>query len=114
VEDDSGAVTIDSMKTPLLIMEDETAFPELLAGHLAREGFDRSEITETLGEAAEAFQRNPPDLVLFDVMLPDGDGRELCRDIRNGSDVPIILLSASGEEVDSRFRPSATQSEEHP
>jgi two-component system response regulator RegX3 len=87
------------MKTRVLVVEDEAAISEPLAGHLTREGFD-PEIAATLAAATEAFQRNPPDLVLLDVMLPDGDGRDLCRDIRKGSDVPIIMLTARGEEVD--------------
>src|SRR6266511_1118338 len=50
--------------------------------------------------AEAAFAALEPDLVLLDVMLPDGDGRDLCRDLRARSDVPIIMLTARGEEVD--------------
>ena len=46
------------------------------------------------------MSRTDPDVVLLDVMLPDGDGRDLCREIRKTSDVPIILLTARGEEID--------------
>ena len=92
-------VTIGSMKTRVLVVEDESAISEPLAGHLVREGFE-PELAESLADARDAFQRNAPDVILLDVMLPDGDGRDLCREIRKGSDVPIIMLTARGEEVD--------------
>ena len=87
------------MKTRVLVVEDESAISEPLSGHLAREGFE-PDVAASLGEARDALQRNPPDLILLDVMLPDGDGRDLCREIRKESDVPIIMLTARGEEVD--------------
>jgi DNA-binding response OmpR family regulator len=87
------------VKTRVLVVEDESAISEPLAGHLAREGFE-PDVAASLGEARDALQRNPPDLILLDVMLPDGDGRDLCREIRKESDVPIIMLTARGEEVD--------------
>jgi two-component system, OmpR family, response regulator RegX3 len=93
------AVTISSVKTRVLVVEDESAISEPLSGHLAREGFE-PDVAASLGEARDALQRNPPDLILLDVMLPDGDGRDLCREIRKESDVPIIMLTARGEEVD--------------
>jgi DNA-binding response OmpR family regulator len=87
------------MKPRVLIVEDERAISEPLAEHLAREGFD-PEVVGTVADAWDAFARNPHDLILLDVMLPDGDGRDLCRQIRKGSDVPIVMLTARGEEVD--------------
>jgi two-component system response regulator RegX3 len=87
------------VKTRVLVVEDESAISEPLSGHLAREGFE-PDVAASLGEAREALQRNLPDLILLDVMLPDGDGRDLCREIRKESDVPIIMLTARGEEVD--------------
>ncbi|MGZ8629972.1 MAG: response regulator transcription factor [Actinomycetota bacterium] len=87
------------MKPRVLVVEDETGISEPLAEHLAREGFD-TEVAPTLARAAEAFDDAEPDFLLLDVMLPDGDGRDLCRDIRRRSDVPIIMLTARGEEVD--------------
>jgi two-component system response regulator RegX3 len=93
------AVTISSVKTRVLVVEDESAISEPLSGHLTREGFE-PDVAASLGEARDALQRNPPDLILLDVMLPDGDGRDLCREIRKESDVPIIMLTARGEEVD--------------
>jgi two-component system response regulator RegX3 len=87
------------MKLRVLLVEDERAISEPLAEHLAREGFE-PEVAETLAAAEEAYGRQAPDVVLLDVMLPDGDGRDLCRRIRSESDVPIIMLTARGEEVD--------------
>jgi DNA-binding response OmpR family regulator len=87
------------MKPRVLLVEDEAAISEPLVDHLAREGFD-TDLAGTIATAAEAFGRQQPDLVLLDVMLPDGDGRDLCRDLRRRSDVPIIMLTARGEEID--------------
>jgi DNA-binding response OmpR family regulator len=87
------------MKPRVLVVEDETSISEPLAEHLEREGF-APEVASTLRAAGDAWRRDPPDLILLDVMLPDGDGRDLCRDIRRQSDVPIIMLTARGEEID--------------
>lgn len=87
------------VKPRILVVEDEEAIAEPLAESLEREGFT-AEVTSTLAAATDAYRRQPPDLILLDVMLPDGDGRDLCRDIRKESDVPIIMLTARGEEVD--------------
>ena len=87
------------MKQRVLVVEDEVAISEPLADHLSREGFD-AEVVASLAMATEAFDRFQPDLVLLDVMLPDGDGRDLCRDLRRRSDIPIIMLTARGEEID--------------
>jgi len=81
------------------MVEDELAISEPLAGSLEREGFE-PEVAPTLEAAREAYRRQPPDLILLDVMLPDGDGRDLAREIRKSSDVPIIMLTARGEEID--------------
>jgi two-component system response regulator RegX3 len=87
------------MKPRILIVEDEVAITEPLAESLVREGFD-PEIAPTLAQGVVAFDEREPDLVLLDLMLPDGDGRSLCRDIRARSDVPIIMLTARSDEVD--------------
>jgi len=87
------------MKPRVLVVEDEGAISEPLADHLTREGFD-AEVAGTIAMATQAFDRLQPDVVLLDVMLPDGDGRDLCRELRRRSDVPIIMLTARGEEID--------------
>ena len=87
------------MQPRVLVVEDESSISEPLADHLAREGFD-PRVTATLAEARAAFGAEEPDVILLDVMLPDGDGRDFCREIRRGSDVPIVMLTARGQEVD--------------
>ncbi len=97
--DTQPAVTIDRMGPRVLVVEDETSISEPLAAHLAREGFT-PEIAGTLAAAHESIGRDEPDVILLDVMLPDGDGRDFCRQVRAHSDVPIVMLTARGEEVD--------------
>jgi two-component system, OmpR family, response regulator RegX3 len=87
------------MKPRVLLVEDEDTISEPLVEHLVMEGFD-AEVATTLVEALGAYQRQEPDLILLDVTLPDGDGRDFCRDVRKESDIPIIMLTARGEEVD--------------
>ena len=79
--------------------EDEDSITEPLAEALDREGFD-TQVTGTVREALEVTERELPDLVLLDVMLPDGSGYDVCRRLRERSRVPIIMLTARGEETD--------------
>src|SRR5215210_818208 len=82
----------------ILLVEDETSITEPLAEALRGEGFD-TEIAGTVAQALELARRDP-DLVLLDVMLPDGSGLDVCRELRRTSQVPIIMLTARGEESD--------------
>lgn len=66
---------------------------------LHRAGF-RTELAKTGSEALSAVARRRPEVVLLDLGLPDIDGRDVCRQIRNGYDVPIIMVTASGEVTD--------------
>jgi two-component system response regulator RegX3 len=86
-------------KRTVLLVEDETSITEPLAEALAREGFD-TKVAATAAEALELAARIEPDLVLLDVMLPDGSGFDVCRELRQRSQVPIIMLTARGEEAD--------------
>jgi two-component system response regulator RegX3 len=81
------------------MVEDEESITEPLAEALEREGFD-TRVAGTVGAALEEARREPPDLVLLDVMLPDGSGYDVCRELRRDSEVPIIMLTARGEETD--------------
>ncbi len=81
------------------MVEDEESITEPLSEALAREGFD-TEVAGTVADALELARRIEPDLVLLDVMLPDGSGYDVCRELRSGSAVPIIMLTARGEETD--------------
>jgi two-component system, OmpR family, response regulator RegX3 len=81
------------------MVEDEESITEPLSEALAREGFD-TEVARTVADALELAGRIDPDLVLLDVMLPDGSGYDVCRELRQSSRVPIIMLTARGEETD--------------
>jgi two-component system, OmpR family, response regulator RegX3 len=83
----------------ILLVEDERSITEPLAVALEREGFV-TEVTASVADALEAAGREQPDLVLLDVMLPDGSGFDVCRELRRRSRVPIIMLTARGEEAD--------------
>jgi two-component system response regulator RegX3 len=86
-------------KRTVLLVEDEPSITEPLAESLEREGFD-TKVAATAAEALEMAARIQPDLVLLDVMLPDGSGFDVCRELRQSSRVPIIMLTARGEEAD--------------
>jgi two-component system response regulator RegX3 len=83
----------------ILIVEDEESISEPLAAALEREGYATA-IAHTAETALEAVRTSEPDLVLLDVMLPDGDGREILREIRSRGSTPVIMVSARGEETD--------------
>jgi two-component system, OmpR family, response regulator RegX3 len=83
----------------ILLVEDEESITTPLVEALRREGFDTA-VSGTAGESLALADRVKPDLVLLDVMLPDGSGFEVCRELRARSRVPIIMLTARGEEAD--------------
>ncbi|MFL5737741.1 MAG: response regulator transcription factor [Actinomycetota bacterium] len=83
----------------ILIVEDEESISDPLAAALEREGYATA-IAPTAEAALEAVRTTSPDLVLLDVMLPDGDGREIVREIRSRGSTPVIMVSARGEETD--------------
>jgi two-component system response regulator RegX3 len=85
--------------TKILVVEDEASFSDALAYLLGREGFEVS-VADTGIKAIEEFDRHGADLVLLDLMLPGISGTEVCRQIRNRSNVPIIMLTAKDSEVD--------------
>jgi two-component system response regulator RegX3 len=85
--------------TKILVVEDEESFSEALAYLLGREGFDVT-VADSGPKAIEEFDRGGADLVLLDLMLPGLSGTEVCRQLRQRSDVPIIMLTAKDSEVD--------------
>ena len=87
------------MSARILVVEDEPGIAEPLVAHLGREGFEATAVN-TVADARARFEREPPALMVLDVMLPDGDGRDLCRELRSTSDVPIVLLTARGADAD--------------
>jgi len=87
------------MKTRILVVEDEPSILANIVYSLETEGFQAQGCIT--GEAALAsFAVVRPDLVILDVGLPDLNGFDLCRTLRKGSDVPIIFLTARGQEID--------------
>lgn len=84
----------------VFIVEDEDAFIEALDIGLQREGF-RVEIARDGAEALLNFESVKPDIILLDVMLPKVSGTDVCREIRKKSQVPIIMVSAKGSEIDT-------------
>lgn len=80
----------------VLIVEDEDSIAEPLARGLEREGFQVARVA-TGGEALRAAE---PDVVLLDLRLPDMDGFDVCRELRARSRVPVIMVTAKGEELD--------------
>ena len=85
--------------TKILLVEDEEALYDPLSFLLGREGFTPVVVDNGL-DAVPAFEREAPDLVLLDVMLPGMSGMEVCKKIRASSSVPIIMLTAKDSEID--------------
>jgi two-component system, OmpR family, response regulator RegX3 len=83
----------------ILLVEDEPAIAEPLVDSLEREGF-ALEVAGTVADGIDQAARLRPDLILLDLMLPDGSGFDVCREVRRASQVPIIMLTARGEEAD--------------
>jgi DNA-binding response OmpR family regulator len=88
-----------SQKPRILLVDDERAIVESLRYALEKEGYDVLEAGEG-GEALELARRAAPDLVLLDIMLPGMSGFEICRVLRQESTVPILMLTARGDEPD--------------
>jgi DNA-binding response OmpR family regulator len=83
----------------ILLVEDEKSIRSAVAAYLEREGYWVTPADD--GQAAlDAFDKHKFDLIVLDLMLPKVSGEEVCRRIRNASDVPIIMLTAKGEEAD--------------
>lgn len=85
--------------TRILLVEDEIALSDPLSFLLEREGYD-VEVAADGRDALDAFDREGADLVLLDLMLPGLPGTEVCRELRNRSSVPIIMLTAKDSEID--------------
>jgi len=85
--------------TRVLVVEDEESYSEALSYVLRKEGFEVA-IATTGPDALSEFERSGADIVLLDLMLPGLPGTEVCRRIRQTSNVPIIMVSAKDSEVD--------------
>lgn len=87
------------MATRLLVVEDDRGIGTLLQHNLTIDGFD-VRLAATAHDALRECQDFAPDLVLLDIQLPDGNGFELCRVLRQGGRRPVIFVSARGQRVD--------------
>jgi DNA-binding response OmpR family regulator len=85
--------------TKVLVVDDEPMIREIVVGYLERDGFKTLEAADG-DRARELLEHDSPDLVVLDLMLPGTDGLELCRWIRSRSRLPVIMLTARGEETD--------------
>jgi two-component system phosphate regulon response regulator PhoB len=86
----------------VLIVDDDPDIQRLVSYNLSQAGFDVA-IAATGRKALEAVQKNPPDLIILDLMLPDVDGMEVCRSLRQRDSsrrIPIVMLTARSEEID--------------
>ena len=84
----------------VLLIEDDDAIAEPLVKGLGRQGFQVVRESTGLGGVDAARSRPPFDIILLDLGLPDIDGYEVCRRVRSDSNVPIIMLTARGDEID--------------
>jgi DNA-binding response OmpR family regulator len=85
--------------TKILVVDDEPRYLRLLEANLRTEGYEVFSANDGL-QAVEQFSANPTDLILLDIMMPKLDGFAVCQRIRQFSNVPIIMLTAKGEEQD--------------
>lgn len=83
----------------ILVVDDEEPQLQIITFALKEAGFD-TKTSATLENALQALDLYKPDLVILDIMLPDGSGLEICKEYRQKSEVPIIFLSAKSEELD--------------
>ena len=95
----SGAVVDPDGRIVVLLVEDEASYVDALSIGLVGEGFVVA-AASTIAEARTQFAAVRPDIVLLDVMLPDGSGVDFCRELRSSSNTPVIMVTARSEEVD--------------
>ncbi len=87
------------MTERILVIDDDRRLAGMVADYLSAAGFSVERRFSAL-EGLEALARSSFDAVILDVMLPDRDGFEVCRRIRSGSEVPVLMLTARGEDTD--------------
>ncbi|MGB9904075.1 MAG: response regulator transcription factor [Desulfotomaculales bacterium] len=86
-------------RAKILVADDEARIRDLVRMYLQAEGFSVTEAKDGR-QALEIFRQDSFDLIILDIMMPGLDGWEVCREIRKSSPVPVIMLTARGEEVD--------------
>lgn len=87
------------MMTKVLVIDDDVTICELLRMYLEKEGYEVCTANDGVA-GIDAFRRCSPDIVLLDVMMPKKDGWQVCREIREHSATPIIMITAKGETID--------------
>jgi len=87
------------MAATILIVEDESDLSAIVADYITAAGYQAEVIADGC-EALASIQREPPDLIVLDIMLPGLDGMALCKAVREMSEVPIIMVTAKVEEID--------------
>jgi DNA-binding response OmpR family regulator len=87
------------MSARILVVDDEPAVTDLLAYNLRKAGYETL-LAADGSEALRIARASSPDLILLDLMIPEVDGLDVCRELRKTSDVPIIMLTARSEEID--------------
>lgn len=92
-------ISMASKKNKIMIVDDDPNIGQLIKLYLEKEGYETEHYLDGM-ESLKAFNLNPPDLVILDIMLPGLDGWEVCKRIRKNSNVPIIMLTAKGETFD--------------
>ncbi|MDU5021066.1 MAG: response regulator transcription factor, partial [Clostridiales bacterium] len=83
----------------ILIVDDEVELLNLLKMVLTKEGFENIYTAQNGKDAIDLFENINPDLAILDVMLPDMEGYDICKIIRKTSNIPVLFLSAKGEEL---------------
>lgn len=87
------------MKKTIYIVDDEENILEIISFNLEKNGYSTKSFS-TGQSFIDSFNLSKPDLVILDLMLPDMDGYDICKYIKNKTDIPVIILSAKGEELD--------------
>jgi len=87
------------MKQRILVVDDEPAVSDLLVYNLRKAHYDVM-VAADGREALRLARETPPNIILLDLMIPEVDGLDVCRELRKTSDVPIIMITARGEEID--------------
>ncbi|MGL4773451.1 MAG: response regulator transcription factor [Clostridium sp.] len=88
------------MNNKVLIIDDEEEIVEILHTVLKREGFNNIYVANTGTDGIEKFKKESPDIVLLDIMLPDMSGYDVFNELRKHNEVPILFISAKGDEMD--------------
>ncbi|MBN2090290.1 response regulator, partial [candidate division KSB1 bacterium] len=87
------------MNKNVLVIDDDEKLNTLLKDYLARFGFSVQSVTQP-DDGLEALEKNLPDIIILDIMLPGMDGFEVCKKIRKTHEVPILMLTARGDVTD--------------